>query len=53
MDSFMVDVSEISAKVGDKVQIMVDATAFSEICGTTCYEVCTNFIKLRAQTIIK
>ena len=53
MDSFMVDVSEINAKVGDKVQIMVDATAFSEICGTTCYEVCTNFIKLRAQTIIK
>jgi alanine racemase len=53
MDSFMVDVSNVNVKVGDEVEILNNANDISEILGTTAYEVCTNFIKLRGERIIK
>lgn len=53
MDSFMVDITNLNVKVGDEVVVMKDATDLAKIIETTPYEICTNFIKLRGQRIIK
>lgn len=53
MDTFMVDVSHIPVQVGDKVIVMQDASYLAKICKTTPYEICTNFIKFRGESVIK
>ena len=52
MDAFMVDVSMIDCKKGDKVKIMDDASYFAPLIESTEYEVLTNFSKLRGKRII-
>lgn len=47
MDAFMVDISHIKCKIGDKVTIMNCATDISKILETTEYEVLTNLSKFR------
>jgi len=53
MDAFMVDVTNIKCKKGDKVLIMEDASAFAPIIESTEYEVLTNFCKFRGERNIK
>lgn len=53
MDAFMVDVTSINCKVGDKVLIMDNASTFAPIIGTTEYEVLTAFSKFRGERIIE
>ena len=53
MDTFMVDVSHIPVQVGDKVIVMQDASYLAKICKTTPYEIGTNFIKFRGESVIK
>ncbi len=52
MDTFMLDVSNIKCKIGDKVIIMKNAYDIANILGTTEYEVLTNFNKFRGERII-
>lgn len=52
MDAFMVDVTNIKCKKGDKVCIMHSATPLAEILETTEYEVLTNLSKFRGGRII-
>ena len=49
MDAFMVDVSEIKCKVGDKVVVMDDATVLAQQIESTEYEVLTNISKVRGE----
>ena len=53
MDSFMLDVSKINCKIGDRVEIMTNATFFAKLLESTEYEVLTNFGKFRGERIIK
>ncbi len=53
MDAFMVDVSNIKCKIGDKVVIMDNATPLASLLETTEYEVLTNMSKLRGWRVIK
>ena len=53
MDTFMVDVSHIPINVGEKVVVMEDASVLAQICQTTPYEICTNFVKFRGESVIK
>ena len=52
MDAFMVDVSNIKCKKGDKVNIFNNASEFAKVLGTTEYEVLTNFSKFRGDRIV-
>jgi alanine racemase len=52
MDALMIDVSGIKCKIGDKVEIMKDASVFAKILDTSEYEVLTNFSKFRGDRII-
>lgn len=52
MDAFMVDVSEIRCKKGDKVKVFNDASVFAPLVGTTEYEILTNFSKFRGKRIV-
>ena len=52
MDCFMIDVSGIDVKEGDKVEVFWDAKNWSELEGTSTYEVCTNFAKMRGERVI-
>lgn len=52
MDAFMVDISNISCKIGDNVLIMKDAVKLSQIINTSEYEVLTNFNRFRGERII-
>lgn len=47
MDAFMIDVSDIKCKEGDKVVVFDNAQTISSLIGTTEYEVLTNFTKIR------
>lgn len=49
MDAFMVDVTDIKCKVGDKVKIMGNASNFAPIIESTEYEVLTNLTKFRGK----
>ncbi len=53
MDAFMVDVSSIKCKKGDRVIIMSSASEISHLLETTEYEVLTNFSKFRGERKIK
>lgn len=53
MDAFMVDVSDIKCKKGDKVKVFANATEFAKKLGTTEYEVLTNFAKFRGDRQIR
>lgn len=52
MDAFMVDVTEIRCKIGDKVVILENATELTKDLETTEYEVLTNFTKFRGERLI-
>lgn len=52
MDAFMVDVTDIRCKVGDKVKILDNATDLTQDLQTTEYEVLTNFTKFRGERLI-
>ena len=53
MDAFMVDVSKINCKIGDKVVIFDNATAIAPLIESTEYEVLTNLSKFRGERIIE
>ena len=53
MDAFMVDVSNINCKVGDKVEIMDNASTLAPLIESTEYEVLTNLSKFRGERIIE
>lgn len=53
MDAFMVDVTDIKCKIGDKVEIFEDAMSLAKIVESTEYEVLTNLTKFRGERIIK
>ena len=52
MDAFMVDVTNIKCKIGDKVIVMDNASKFAPIIESTEYEVLTNLSKFRGERII-
>jgi len=52
MDMFMIDVSNIDAKIGDEVIVYNNAEYFAKIAQTSPYEILTNFSKARTKTII-
>lgn len=52
MDAFMVDVTNIKCKIGDKVLILDDASVLSQKIESTEYEVLTNLSKFRGERII-
>ena len=52
MDAFMVDVSELKCKIGDRAVIMENATILAKLLGTTEYEVLTNFAKFRGKRAV-
>lgn len=52
MDAFMIDVTDVSCKVGDKVIIMENASDIAPIIESTEYEVLTNFCSFRGGRLI-
>ena len=52
MDAFMVDVSNINCKIGDRVCILENASLMASLLETTEYEVLTNLSKFRGERII-
>ena len=52
MDALMVDVSKINCKVGDKVEVMKDASSLAKLIESTEYEVLTNLTKFRGDRLI-
>ncbi len=52
MDAFMVDISKINCKIGDKAKIMDNASDIAPIIESTEYEVLTNLSKFRGERII-
>lgn len=52
MDAFMVDVSELKCKIGDRAVIMENATILAKLLDTTEYEVLTNFAKFRGNRTV-
>lgn len=53
MDAFMVDVTDIKCKIGDKVIIMDNASSLAPLIESTEYEVLTNLTKFRGERKIK
>ncbi len=51
MDCFMVDISNVKAKIGDEVEIMTNALEWAEILNTSEYEVLTNFNGFRGERV--
>ncbi|MBQ8909122.1 MAG: alanine racemase [Clostridia bacterium] len=49
MDSFMVDVSDVKCKAGDRVIVMDDAKYMASLIASTEYEVLTNMTKFRGE----
>lgn len=49
MDAFMVDISHINCKIGDRVVIMKNASDFAPLIESTEYEVLTNLSKFRGE----
>ncbi len=52
MDCFMVDVSNVKVKVGDMVEVLWNASEWTEFLNTTEYEILTNFNGFRAERIL-
>lgn len=52
MDMFMVDVTYLNIKVGDKVDIMINANILAKQINTSPYEILTNFSKFRGKTLV-
>lgn len=52
MDAFMVDVTNITCKIGDRVVIMENASLLAPLIDSTEYEVLTNLSKFRGERII-
>ncbi len=52
MDAFMVDVTDLKCKIGDKVKVLTNASLIAPIIETTEYETLTNLTKMRAKRII-
>lgn len=52
MDAFMVDVSNISCRVGDRVTILDNAKKLAPLIESTEYEVLTNLSKFRGERVI-
>lgn len=52
MDAFMVDVTEVDCKIGDRVMIFNDAKSLAPLIESTEYEALTNLSKLRGERII-
>ena len=48
MDMFMVDVTGVNAKIGDRVVVFNNAEYFAKLSKTSPYEILTNFSKARA-----
>ncbi len=53
MDAFMVDVTNIKCKIGDRVSILENALNWAPLIESTEYEVLTNLSKFRGERIIK
>ena len=53
MDAFMVDVTDIKCKIGDKVNIVENVKTWAEMIESTEYEALTNLSKFRGERIIK
>ena len=53
MDCFMVDVTNVKAKVGDEVEVLANASEWTETLNTTEYEILTNFNGFRGERVIK
>lgn len=53
MDAFMVDVTDIKCKIGDRVVIMDNASEVAPLIESTEYEVLTNLSKFRGERKIK
>lgn len=53
MDAFMVDVSNLNCKIGDKVVVLENASTFAPLIESTEYEVLTNLSKFRGGRVIK
>ena len=53
MDAFMVDVTDISCRVGDRVKIFDNASLVAPQIESTEYEVLTNLSKFRGERIIR
>ena len=53
MDAFMIDVTNIKCKIGDKVTLLENALDWAPIIESTEYEVLTNLSKFRGERIIK
>lgn len=47
MDMIMVDITNVNAKIGTKVQVFTDAIKVAKIVKTSPYEILTNFMKAR------
>ncbi len=52
MDAFMVDVTNIKCKIGDKITIFDNVSELATIVGTTEYEILTNLSKFRGDRVI-
>lgn len=52
MDMCMIDVTNISCKVGEKVTVLQNAPLMAKIVQTSPYEILTNFGSLRAKNLI-
>ena len=53
MDAFMVDVTNVDCKRGDKVSVITNASEIAPLIESTEYEVLTNLTKLRGERIIE
>ncbi len=53
MDAFMIDITDIKCKIGDKVTILSCASQIAPILETTEYEVLTNLSKFRGNRIVR
>lgn len=52
MDCFMIDVSNVKAKIGDEVEVLWNASEWCDFLNTTEYEILTNFNGFRGERII-
>ena len=53
MDMFMVDITNVKAKINDTVLLFNNANYFAQITQTSPYEILTNFKNARTKSLIK
>ena len=52
MDMLMVDLSNVDAKVGDKIIVFENAKSWAKKCGVSEYQILTNLIKSRTENVV-